>query len=104
MNSDVRQYGVLEPRVDSAASPTAVMAVPAMGKRLYRPVVVIRRPEMIEALDLLDGEPKWVKPLVHLIASPYYYDFNADIAFKIDYAGIKAEVEGSALYEIMMLR
>jgi len=39
-----------------------------------------------------------------VFAKPLYYDFNADITFKIDYAGIKDEVEGRALYEIMMLR
>ena len=64
----------------------------------------LRNPELIEALDLLDGEPKWVKPLVHLIASPYYYDFNADLELTIDIKGVKATEKGRALYELMMLR
>jgi hypothetical protein len=34
MKSDVRQYGVSAPRVDNSPRPTAVMAVPTMGKRL----------------------------------------------------------------------
>ena len=61
-------------------------------------------PSLIETIDVLEDVPRWEQALIHLFAKPLYYDFNADIALKIDYAGIKAEVEGSALYEIMMLR
>lgn len=64
----------------------------------------ITNPALIETINVLEDIPRWEQALIHLFAKPLYYDFNADIAFKIDYAGIKAEVEGSALYEIMMLR
>ena len=34
MNRAIRQYGVSKPKVERSANPTAVMPVPAMGKRL----------------------------------------------------------------------
>lgn len=66
--------------------------------------LTIRNPKLIEALDLLEGTPRWAQPLVHLIANPYYYDFNADLELKVDLKGIKAVEYGRALYELMHLQ
>jgi hypothetical protein len=64
----------------------------------------LRNPEMIESIDMLEGTPNWERPLIHLIANPYYYDFNADLELAVDIKGVKATERGRALYELMMLK
>ncbi len=66
--------------------------------------LTIRNPKLIEALDMLDGTPEWKRPLVHLVANPYYYDFNADLELKVDLKGVKSVEQGRALYELMHLQ
>ena len=64
----------------------------------------IRNPEMIESIDMLQGTPRWERPLIHLVANPFYYDFNADLELTVDLKGVKATESGRALYELMMLK
>jgi len=64
----------------------------------------IRNPEMIESIDMLESAPRWERPLIHLVANPYYYDFNADLELTVDLKGVKATERGRALYELMMLK
>jgi Svf1-like C-terminal lipocalin-like domain/CrtC N-terminal lipocalin domain len=66
--------------------------------------LTLRNPEMIESIDMLEGTPKWTRPLIHLVASPYYYDFIADLELTVDIKGVKASERGRALYELMMLK
>lgn len=66
--------------------------------------LAIRDPKLIESIDVIEDLPRWQQGLIHLVANPLYYDFNADITLEIDYKGIKASEIGSALFEIMMLR
>jgi hypothetical protein len=66
--------------------------------------LTIRNPKLIEALDMLDKTPPWKRQLVHLVANPYYYDFNADIELSVDLKGVKAVERGRALYELMHLQ
>ena len=66
--------------------------------------LTLRNPEMIESIDMLQGTPRWERPLVHLIASPFYYDFNADMELTVDLKGVKATERGTALFELMMLK
>jgi hypothetical protein len=66
--------------------------------------LTIRNPKLIEALDMLDQKHRWVRPLVHLVSNPYYYDFNADLEVSVDLKGVKAVERGRALYELMHLQ
>jgi hypothetical protein len=66
--------------------------------------LTIRNPEMIEWIDMLEGTPRWERPIIHLLANPYYYDFNADLELTVDLKGVKATESGRALYELMNLR
>lgn len=67
-------------------------------------VVSIREPSLIESLDVIDDMPRWQQAIIHLVANPTYYDFNADVTFDIDYKGIKERVEGKGLFEMMMFK
>ncbi|HEY5532514.1 MAG TPA: hypothetical protein VIK22_11015 [Candidatus Anoxymicrobiaceae bacterium] len=66
--------------------------------------LALRNPKLIESIDILESLPRWERPIVHLFAKPYYYDFNADLEMKVDLRGVKADEKGTALYELMMLR
>jgi|GEM_PF-4027673 hypothetical protein len=63
-----------------------------------------RRNTERENAETLRRFPRWERPIVHLFAKPYYYDFNADLEMKVDLRGVKADENGTALYELMMLR
>jgi hypothetical protein len=62
----------------------------------------LRNPELIESIDTLSDVPSVLKPLVHLVLNPYYYDFLADFELDIDLEGIKARENGKALFEQML--
>lgn len=66
--------------------------------------MTIRNPKLIEALDTLDQTPRWQRPLVHLLANPYYYNFNADFELAVDLKGVKVVEQGRALYEFQHLQ
>lgn len=69
-----------------------------------RVTFTLRNPEMIESIDMMEGTPAWAKPLIHLIANPFYYDFTADLELEVDIKGVKVKESGKALYELMMLK
>ena len=64
----------------------------------------LRQPALIEATSLLLSFPTWQQPLLRLFANPYYFRFNARLTLSIQLNGIKEELEGSSLYEIMILQ
>ena len=66
--------------------------------------LTIRNPKMIEAEDELAQAPSWERALVHLVANPYYYNFNADLELSLNLKGVKAVERGRALYELMHLQ
>lgn len=66
--------------------------------------LAIAEPSLIESIDILESFPRWERPLIHLFASSYYYDFNADLELIADLKGVEASEKGRALYELMMLR
>jgi hypothetical protein len=66
--------------------------------------LTLRNPEMIESIDLLESLPRWERPIIHLFANPFYYDFTADLELTVDARGIKAKESGKALYELMILK
>ena len=65
-------------------------------------IMTIRNPKMIEALDNLSDIPAVLRPLVHLVTNPYYYDFEADIELEVDLKGVKVKEKGRAIYEQML--
>lgn len=66
--------------------------------------LAIRDPKLIETIDVIEDLRRWQQALIHLVANPTYYDFNADLELKVDYKGIKTTEKGKTLFEIMMLR
>lgn len=64
--------------------------------------LIIRNPEMIESLDLLEDKPGWERGILRLIENPRYYNFHADLEISVDMKGTKATEKGKALYELMM--
>lgn len=63
----------------------------------------ITEPKLIQSIDILESFPRWERPLVHLFAKPYYFDFNAELELAVDLKGVKAAERGKVLYELMML-
>jgi hypothetical protein len=59
---------------------------------------------LIDALDLLELAPGWVRPLVRLFTKPYYLDFNADLEMSVDVPGVRSREKGKALFELMILK
>lgn len=66
--------------------------------------ISLRNPRLIESIDLSSDLPTWERPLVHLIANPYYYDFDAELELAVDLKGVEAMEKGRAIYELMMFR
>jgi hypothetical protein len=66
--------------------------------------LALRKPEMIEATSLVGELPAWQRWLVRLAANPYYFRFQAELSLSVDLAGVKADLTGPALYELMLLR
>jgi predicted secreted hydrolase len=64
----------------------------------------LRQPQLIEAVSLLLVLPAWQRPLARLVANPYYFRFNAQLALQIDLDGVRDRVRGPALYELMLLK
>jgi len=62
----------------------------------------IRNPRMIEALDGLSDVSAVLRPLVHVITNPYYYDFDAELELQVDLEGVKAKEKGRVIYEQML--
>lgn len=66
--------------------------------------LALRQPRLIEATSLLTLFPKWKQRLLRLVTNPTYFRFNAHLDLRIDLPELQAHEEGSALYEIMMLK
>lgn len=66
--------------------------------------LALRDPRLLEDIDLAADFPGWAKPLIHLVANPYYYDFDADLELTVDLKGVKETVRGKAIFEKMMFR
>ncbi len=66
--------------------------------------LALRNPEIIEATSLLMQFPAWQRRLLRLLANPYYFRFQADLHLSVNLAQVQDQVQGKALYEIMMLR
>ncbi|HEY5533293.1 MAG TPA: lipocalin-like domain-containing protein [Candidatus Anoxymicrobiaceae bacterium] len=64
--------------------------------------MAIRNPKLLEAIDGLGDTPARQSPLMHLITSPYYYDFEADLELDVDLKGVKAHEQGRVIYEQML--
>lgn len=64
--------------------------------------IAIRNPKLIESIDALGENRAWVRPLVHLVTNPWYYDFEADLSLDVDLKGVKAHEEGRVIYEQML--
>lgn len=60
--------------------------------------------ELIEALDMREGDTSARRPLFHPHGHPMYYDFNADMTLTVDLAGHDESVTGRTLFEKMMFR
>jgi len=67
-------------------------------------VLALRNPRLLEDIDLAADFPGWVRPLIHLVANPYYYDFDAELELSVDFKGVKEKVSGRAIFEKMMFR
>jgi len=67
-------------------------------------MLAIRDPKLIETIDVIEDLPRWQQGLIHLVANPLYYDFDADVTLDVEYGNIKTTEKGMALFEIMMLR
>jgi predicted secreted hydrolase len=66
--------------------------------------LALRDAVLIDALDLLELAPGWVRPLVRLFTKPYYLDFNADLEMSVDVPGVRSREKGKALFELMILK
>ena len=66
--------------------------------------LALRNPEMIEAADLLLALPAWKRILLRPFIKPYYFRFTAALELQVNMGGLRATEQGSALYEIMLLR
>lgn len=66
--------------------------------------LALREPRLIEAVSLLWALPAWQRPLVRLLANPYYFRFNANLYLEIDLETSQDTASGPALYELMLLR
>lgn len=64
--------------------------------------IKIRNPKLIESLDMLEDIKWFIKPLVHVVMNPYYYDFDAEMEIEIDFKGIKSSESGRVIYEQML--
>ncbi|MBN1288547.1 MAG: hypothetical protein JXA49_02795 [Actinobacteria bacterium] len=64
--------------------------------------ITIRNPKLIESLDMLKDVKWFLKPLVHVVTDPYYYDFDAEMELEVDIKGIKASERGRVIYEQML--
>jgi predicted secreted hydrolase len=66
--------------------------------------ILLRNPRLMVDLDLAADLPGWAKPFIHLIANPYYYDFDSDLELSVDLNGVKDKVQGRCVFEKMMFR
>jgi hypothetical protein len=66
--------------------------------------LALRQPRLLEATSLLTLFPRWKQRLLRLITNPYYFRFNALLDLHIDLPPLQAHEQGTALYEIMMLK
>jgi len=65
--------------------------------------IALRRPRLVETVDVLAGPTKLVRPLIYLYRSPfYYYGFDSELELKVDLSGVRAREHGRATFEKMM--
>jgi len=61
--------------------------------------------QVIEATTLLGTLSPWKRWIARLLGmNPYYFRFNAGMHLSVDLPGVKTQLDGNALYEIMLLR
>jgi hypothetical protein len=46
--------------------------------------LALRNPRLMVDLDMAADFPGWLRPFIHLIANPYYYDFDAELELTVD--------------------
>jgi predicted secreted hydrolase len=63
----------------------------------------LRSPEMLEAVNLLHI-PAWQRAILRLFVNPYYFRFNVNLELQVELGHLRETVNGSALYEIMLLK
>lgn len=63
--------------------------------------LVVSDPKLIEADDLLAGEPSWLRYLAKLFTHPYYLRFNASLDLSVDLGEVHAQEQGQTLFELM---
>lgn len=66
--------------------------------------ICLRRPRVIEASSLLVFLPAWQRKLIQLFTNPYYFRFSADMDLQVNLNSIHAHEQGTAIYELMLLR
>lgn len=66
--------------------------------------IALRQPQIIEAASLLGFFPAWKRRLFRLFGNPYYFRFQAELALSVDLQGVKAQEQGQAIYELMLLK
>lgn len=64
----------------------------------------LSNPRLMEDIDLISDFPGWVRPLIHLVANPYYYDFDTEVELSVDLKGNKETLRGRCIFEKMMFR
>jgi hypothetical protein len=74
----------------------------SFGKEIV--LLSLYEPRLIEAASLLGALPRFQRPLVRLVANPYYFRFDANLELEIELEDLKDHQRGRALYELMLLR
>lgn len=64
----------------------------------------LRQPQVIEASSLLVGLSPWLAGVARLALNPYYFRFRADLELSIELNGVREQIRGPAIYELMQLR
>lgn len=64
----------------------------------------LRAPQVIESSSLLGGMPLWQQRLIRLFTNPWYFRFSAHMDLDVHFEKVQAHEQGSAIYELMLLR
>lgn len=64
----------------------------------------LREPRLIEATSLLGALSPLKRRVTRLFANPYYFRFYAHLDLLINLDALTDHQQGTALYELMMLR
>jgi len=64
----------------------------------------MRKSKLIEGASLLLSFPAWQRPLLRLLANPFYFRFNAELELSINFKDLHDTQIGPTLFEIMILQ